>query len=99
MNANVMTMIWPGRALGVALLIPGLASLTLFISQSIWPLVVALDVAVGLAAVVDLITLIGAAPIARGTPGQWRLLAQRARAGQSGGGKHGSGSAEPAVAR
>ena len=60
MNANVMTMIWPGRALGVALLVPGLGLAPLFIDESIWPLVVALDVAVGLAAVVDLFTLIGA---------------------------------------
>jgi len=55
-----MTMIWPGRALGVALLAPALVSLALFINESIWPLVVVLDAAVGLAALVDLFTLIGA---------------------------------------
>jgi uncharacterized protein (DUF58 family) len=59
-NANKLTMIWPGRALGVALLAPALASLLLFIDESLWPLVVVLDVAVGLAALADLFTLVGA---------------------------------------
>jgi uncharacterized protein (DUF58 family) len=59
-NANKLTMIWPGRALGVALLAPALASLMLFIDESLWPLVVVLDVAVGLAALADLFTLVGA---------------------------------------
>ena len=32
-----MKMIWPGRALGVALLVPALLSLALFVSESVWP--------------------------------------------------------------
>jgi uncharacterized protein (DUF58 family) len=54
-----MKLIWPGRALGIALLIPALTSLALFVSESILPIVLAIDVAVGLVAFLDLLTLIG----------------------------------------
>jgi len=54
-----MKMIWPGRPLGVALLVPALASLTLFVSESNLPIVLALDLAVGLVALADLATLAG----------------------------------------
>ena len=58
-----MKMIWPGRALGVALLVPALASLTLFISEDFLPLVMVIDTAVAALAVFDLLTLWGAARI------------------------------------
>jgi uncharacterized protein (DUF58 family) len=54
-----MTMIWPGRALGIALLLPALVSLLLFVSESVWPIVLALDAAVALVALADLATLRG----------------------------------------
>lgn len=53
-------MIWPGRALGVALLVPALLSLGLFAVDAIGPAIVALDVAIGLVAIADLATLKGA---------------------------------------
>ncbi len=34
-----MKMIWPGRVLGVALVVPALLSLALFVSEAVWPLV------------------------------------------------------------
>jgi uncharacterized protein (DUF58 family) len=55
-----MKMIWPGRALGVALLFPALLSLTLFIADEFLPLVLLFDTAVGALAVFDLFTLWGA---------------------------------------
>jgi uncharacterized protein (DUF58 family) len=55
-----MKMIWPGKSLGVALLVPALVSLTLFISEDFLPLVLAIDAAVGALAVFDLFTLWGA---------------------------------------
>lgn len=54
-----MKMIWPGRALGVALMAPALLSLVLFVTESVWPLVLVLDVAVGMVALVDLFSLAG----------------------------------------
>jgi uncharacterized protein (DUF58 family) len=53
-------MIWPGRALALALLVPALVSLGLFVSALLRPAVVALDVAIGAVALLDLATLIGA---------------------------------------
>jgi uncharacterized protein (DUF58 family) len=55
-----MKLIWPGRALGLVLLVPALASLLLFVSESFLPFVLAIDVAVGLVAFFDLLTLAGA---------------------------------------
>jgi uncharacterized protein (DUF58 family) len=55
-----MKMIWPGRALGIALLIPALVSLTLFVNAELWRLVVVLDIAVAVLAVGDFVTLWGA---------------------------------------
>jgi uncharacterized protein (DUF58 family) len=55
--------IWPGRALGVALLIPALLSLSLLVSESTLPVILAVDAAVALAAVLDLATLVGAGRI------------------------------------
>jgi uncharacterized protein (DUF58 family) len=54
-----MKMIWPGRALGVALVVPALLSLALFVNESVWPLVLAFDVAVAMVAFFDLFTLAG----------------------------------------
>jgi uncharacterized protein (DUF58 family) len=54
-----MKMIWPGRALGVALMAPALFSLVLFVNESVWPLVLVLDAAVAMIALIDLITLRG----------------------------------------
>jgi uncharacterized protein (DUF58 family) len=54
-----MKMIWPGRALGVALVVPALLSLALFVSEAVLPIVVALDAAVALLALADLFTLMG----------------------------------------
>jgi beta-lactamase class A len=53
-------MIWPGRSLGTALLVPTLLSLALLVSEAIRPAVIALDVMVGAVALADLATLIGA---------------------------------------
>lgn len=53
-------MIWPGRALALALLVPALLSLGLFVTDLLGGAVVALDVAVGVAAALDLASLIGA---------------------------------------
>ena len=55
-----MKMIWPGRALGVALLVPALLSLVLFVSEEVLPLVLALDAVVALVALIDLASLVGA---------------------------------------
>jgi uncharacterized protein (DUF58 family) len=52
--------VWPGRALVLALLIPALLSLALFVTASIGPAVLLLDAVIGLVAVADLATLIGA---------------------------------------
>jgi uncharacterized protein (DUF58 family) len=51
--------IWPGRALAVALLVPALLSLGLFVTGTIAPALVLLDVAIGLAALADLVSLAG----------------------------------------
>jgi uncharacterized protein (DUF58 family) len=53
-------MIWPGRRLALALLLPSLVSLGLFASDRLWPVVLALDLALVLVACADLATLIGA---------------------------------------
>src|SRR5438105_15546076 len=53
-------MIWPGRRLTLALLLPALLALGLFASERLWPGVVALDVALGMIAAADLATLWGA---------------------------------------
>ncbi len=53
-------MIWPGRALGYALLIPALLSLAVFASPLIWWGVIGLDLMVAFVALIDLFTLIGA---------------------------------------
>jgi uncharacterized protein (DUF58 family) len=52
--------IWPGRALALALLVPALLSLGLFVTEAIGPAVIALDVAIACVVVADLATLIGA---------------------------------------
>jgi uncharacterized protein (DUF58 family) len=52
-------MIWPGRWLALALLIPALLSLSLFVTEQALPIVLALDGAVLLVAFGDLLTLIG----------------------------------------
>ena len=46
-GSPAMKMIWPGRALGVAFLVPALLSLTLLISEDFLPLVLVVDTAVG----------------------------------------------------
>ncbi len=53
-------MIWPGRRLALALLVPGLLSLGLFATEALWPGVVVLDAAIVLIALGDLFTLVGA---------------------------------------
>jgi uncharacterized protein (DUF58 family) len=58
-----MKMIWPGRALGVALLVPGILSLTLLVSYDFLPLVLLVDTAVGALVVFDLFTLWGASEV------------------------------------
>jgi uncharacterized protein (DUF58 family) len=55
--------IWPGRPLGTALLIPALFSMSLFVSDSVRPVVIVLDLAVAAAALFDLASLRGAARI------------------------------------
>jgi uncharacterized protein (DUF58 family) len=55
-------MIWPGRALAYALLVPALTSLALFVSESrlVYGVVVGLDALVAVVAIADLATLVGA---------------------------------------
>lgn len=53
-------MIWPGRALAYALLVPALASLALFQFESLLWLIIGLDVLIGAVALLDLLSLIGA---------------------------------------
>ncbi len=55
-----MKMIWPGRALGVAFLVPALLSLALFLDDRLVVIVVLVDTAVAALAVFDLFTLWGA---------------------------------------
>jgi uncharacterized protein (DUF58 family) len=55
-----MKMVWPGRALGVALLVPALLSLVLFIREEVLPLVLAIDGIVAFVALIDLASLVGA---------------------------------------
>jgi uncharacterized protein (DUF58 family) len=59
-------MIWPGRRLALALLLPALLSLGLFATEVLWPAVVALDVAVGALALADLTTLSGGSRLRAG---------------------------------
>jgi uncharacterized protein (DUF58 family) len=58
-----MTMIWPGRPLGVALVLPALLSLALLLSDGLLPLVLAMDAAIALVALLDLVTLWGSGRI------------------------------------
>jgi hypothetical protein len=51
--------VWPGRALALALLVPALLSLGLFVTDTIGPAVLVLDVAIVVAALGELATLIG----------------------------------------
>jgi len=53
-------MIWPGRALALALLVPALLSLGLFVSNLLGGAILVLDLVVGLVALLDLVTLVGA---------------------------------------
>ena len=49
--------IWAGRRLALALLWPALLSLGLFVFDGLWPVVVALDLAIAALALADLVTL------------------------------------------
>ncbi len=53
-------MIWPGRALAIAAMVPALLSIGLFLDEAIRPALLAVDGAVAVVAVVDLASLIGA---------------------------------------
>ena len=53
-------MIWPGRALAIAALIPAALSLGLFLDESLWLPILAVDGAVLIAALIDLSSLVGA---------------------------------------
>ncbi len=53
-------MIWPGRPLATAALFPALLTLGLFVSPTLGPAILALDVVVVVVALVDLVTLWGA---------------------------------------
>jgi uncharacterized protein (DUF58 family) len=52
--------VWPGRALGLILLVPALLSLGLFVTPALGPALVAIDLAIAAAALADLATLVGA---------------------------------------
>ncbi|MDR3635021.1 MAG: DUF58 domain-containing protein [Isosphaeraceae bacterium] len=54
-------MIWPGRALGYALLVPALLSLALFVSERLLWGVIGLDAAILAVALLDLLSLVGSA--------------------------------------
>ncbi len=58
-----LPMIWPGRALPRALLLPALLSLGVFASEAMQPVVLVLDIAVALVAAVDLLSLRGGARV------------------------------------
>src|SRR3954451_23007465 len=60
--------IWPGRALAVALLVPALLSLGVFVSEAVQPAVLALNMLVATVALADLASVRGA--------GQFRLVRQ-----------------------
>ena len=49
--------IWAGRRLALALLWPALLSMGLFVSDALWPVVVALDLTIAVIALADLFTL------------------------------------------
>ena len=53
-------MIWPGRRLALALLVPTLLSLGLFVTDAVWPAVELIDLAIFVVAMADLATLLGA---------------------------------------
>ena len=53
-------MIWPARPLAIASMIPAALSLGLFVSDSLKPAILAVDAAIVLVALVDLLSLIGA---------------------------------------
>ncbi len=53
-------MIWPGRPLALAALVPAVLSFALFVDPTIKPALLAIDAAVALVAIVDLATLLGA---------------------------------------
>ncbi len=53
-------MIWPGRPLALAALVPAVLSFALFVDGSVKPALLAIDAAVALVALVDLATLLGA---------------------------------------
>ena len=53
-------MIWPGRPLAAAAIIPALMALGLFAFDGLRPAIVAVDLAIGAVALVDLFSLIGA---------------------------------------
>jgi uncharacterized protein (DUF58 family) len=55
--------IWPGRALALLLLPPGLLSLAVFASPAVKPVILALDLAAVAVALLDLVTLRGAAEL------------------------------------
>src|SRR5262249_45457688 len=54
------SMIWPGRNLALAALVPALMSLTLLVSNELRPALIALDLTVAALAVLDLCSLVGA---------------------------------------
>ena len=68
--------VWPGRALALALLVPALLSLGLFVTGAIGPAVLALDAAIGLLALADLATLAGS--------GRFRVLRRSSAVGSLG---------------
>jgi uncharacterized protein (DUF58 family) len=89
-----MKMIWPGRALGIAALIPALVSLALFVSEDFLPFVLVADTAVVVVAMLDLLTLWGSGRItverhmgavcSLDEPGQVELIVEnRGRASRS----------------
>ena len=75
-------MIWPGRNLALAVLVPSLMSLSLLIPGSgvAWPALVLLDAVIVLAALADLVGLFGATPAAgRADPAGRRVDRRAAR--------------------
>ena len=53
-------MIWPGRPLAVAALVPALLSLALFLDEGFKPVILAVDGLVVVVALIDLVTVLGA---------------------------------------
>jgi hypothetical protein len=75
--------IWPGLSLGKVLIVPAILSLAIFASDAVKPVVLVLDLAVAVIALVDLASLRGAGWGRASREWRPRLLAGGAQAGHA----------------